>query len=183
MYDQRGKNRDLNNRGKIAINRQIRATEVRLITADGQQAGVVSLIDALEQAEHSGLDLVEVSPQANPPVCKIMDFGKYLFEQRKKVKNRAKRVQIKELKLRPVTDVGDYLVKTKRAAEFLQNGDKVRFVVRFRGRELSYQQHGHDILARVAEDLKEHGMVEQNAKIEGKQMVMVLVPNKKNKGN
>ncbi len=179
MRDQYGKGKEAGGRSRIAINRQIRAPEVRLITADGQQVGVVRLEDALEQAENSGLDLVEVSPQTNPPVCKIMDFGKYLFEQRKKVRNRAKQVQVKELKLRPAIDVGDYLVKIKRATEFLQNGDKVRFVVRFRGRELSYQQHGRDILVRIAEDLKEHGAVEQSTKVEGKQMTMVVAPSKK----
>ena len=163
----------------MAINHQISAREVRLIGADGAQLGIVSLNEALSAAEQAELDLVEVSPQATPPVCRIMDFGKYLFEQRKKNKNRAKKTQIKELKMRPVTDVGDYLVKTKQAVAFLQDGDKVRFIVRFRGRELSYQQQGRDILSRVAEDLKEHGTVEQQPKTEGKQMIMIMVPFKK----
>ncbi len=142
---------------------------------------MVTLADALARAQQAELDLVEVSPQANPPVCKIMDFGKYLFEQRKKAKNHTKRTQVKELKLRPVTDIGDYTVKIKRAIAFLQDGDKIRFVVRFKGRELSYQQHGHDILNRVAEDLQEYGLIEQTAKTEGRQMVMVIAPGKAKK--
>lgn len=107
-----------------------------------------------------------------------MDFGKYLFEQRKRLKKKTKRVQLKELKMRPTTDTGDYLVKVRRAIAFLQEGDKVKFMVRFRGREMAYQQLGYNILHRVENDLKEYGVLEQTPKMEGKQMVMIMVPNK-----
>jgi len=133
----------------------------------------------LNQAEAATLDLVEIAPQLTPPVCRIMDFGKYVFEQRKRLKQKSKRVQVKELKMRPVTDVGDYLVKIKKAIAFLEEGDKVKLVVRFRGRELSYQQQGVDILRRAENDLKDCGTVEQSPKMEGKQMVMLIVPGKK----
>lgn len=151
---------------------------MRLIDAEGHQVGVVSLREALAEAEKQELDLVEVSGQANPPVCRIMNYGKYLFELRKKSKNRAKKVQVKELKLRTTTDVGDYLVKLRKAQEFLGEGNKVRLVVRFRGREMAYQQQGSDILKRFANDLSGIGVIEQTARTEGKQMSMVLAPDK-----
>ena len=139
---------------------------------------MVSIQEALKNAEDAGLELVEIAPQLTPPVCRVMNFGKYLFEQNKKTKKRSKKIQIKELKMRPVTDVGDYLVKLKKAIAFLQDGDRVKFTVRFRGRELAYQKQGSDILHRVEEDLKKYGIVEQHPKMEGRQMVMVVVPGK-----
>ncbi len=151
---------------------------MRLIDAEGQQVGVLSIQEALQKAQEVSLDLVEIAPQLTPPVCRIMDFGKYLFEQRKRLKKKSKRVQLKEIKMRPVTDIGDYLVKVRQAVAFLQEGDKVKLTVRFRGRELSYQQQGVDILRRAENDLKEYGTVEQAPKMEGKQMVMLIVPGK-----
>jgi translation initiation factor IF-3 len=132
----------------------------------------------LKQAQEAGLDLVEISPHSKPPVCRIMDFGKYLFEQRKRTKKKSKQVQVKEIKMRPVTDIGDYLVKVRKATAFLQEGNKVKFTVRFRGRELSFRQQGMDILRRVEADIKEHGTVEQSPKMEGRQMVMLVIPGK-----
>jgi len=149
---------------------------VRLIDEEGEQVGIIGSKEALQKAEDASLDLVEIAPQLTPPVCRIMDFGKYLFEQRKRLKKKSKRVHVKELKMRPVTDVGDYLVKIKRAIEFLQEGDKVKITIRFRGREMSYRQQGIDILQRAENDLKEHGVVEQAPKMEGRQMVMIIAP-------
>ncbi len=151
---------------------------MRLIDKDGGQVGIVSSQEALQKAQEANLDLVEISPLSTPPVCRIMDFGKYLFEQRKRLKKKSKQVQVKEVKMRPVTDIGDYLVKVRKAIVFLQEGNKVKFTVRFRGRELSYQQQGIDILRRAENDVKEHGMVEQTPKMEGKQMVMIVIPGK-----
>ena len=151
---------------------------MRLIDSDGGQVGIVSSQIALQKAQEANLDLVEISPQSTPPVCRIMDFGKYLFEQRKRLKKKSKQIQVKEVKMRPVTDIGDYLVKTRKAIAFLQEGNKVKFTVRFRGRELSYQQQGFDILKRAENDIKEYGTVEQSPKMEGKQMVMFVVPGK-----
>jgi translation initiation factor IF-3 len=161
---------------KVWINRQIRAREVRLIDKDGNQVGVVSLDDALRQAEEDGLDLVQIAPEAKPSVCKIMDYGKFLFEQSKKTKKKTKQIHIKELKLRPVTDIGDYNVKLKKAIDFLQAGDKVKFTVRFRGREMAYQNLGMEILKRLEHDLLEYGTVEVAPKIEMRQMTMMVGP-------
>jgi len=166
---------------KARINSQITAREVRLIDVDGEQIGIVNIEEALRRAEIASLDLVEIAPQLEPPVCRIMDFGKYLFEQRKKLKKKSKKVHIKELKMRPVTDVGDYLVKIKQAKRFLTDGNKVKISIRFRGREFSYQQQGNDILRRAEEDLGECGIVEQSPKMEGKQMTMIIVPGKSKK--
>ncbi|HBC71988.1 MAG TPA: translation initiation factor IF-3 [Coxiellaceae bacterium] len=163
---------------RARVNHQINAKEVRLIDAEGQQVGIISIQEALQKAQEANLDLVEIAPQLTPPVCRVMDFGKYLFEQRKRLKKKSKRVQVKELKMRPVTDIGDYLIKIKKATTFLQAGDKVKLTVRFRGRELSYQQQGIDILRRAENDLKDYGTVEQTPKMEGKQMVMLIVPGK-----
>jgi translation initiation factor IF-3 len=164
------------------VNSQISAREVRLIDAEGKQIGVLDIQEALKKSQEAGLDLVEIAPQLTPPVCRVMDFGKYLFEQRKRLKKKSKRVQVKEIKMRPVTDIGDYLVKVRQAIAFLQEGDKVKITVRFRGRELAYQQQGVDILRRAENDLKDCGTVEQAPKMEGKQMVMLIVPGKsKNK--
>lgn len=139
------------------------------------------LDDAIELAGDQGLDLVEVSPNAEPPVCRIMDFGKYLFEQNKKAqqsKRKQKQVHVKEIKFRPGTDEGDYQVKLRKLVQFLEHGDKTKVTLRFRGREMAHQQLGANLLARVRSDLEEYGTVEQMPQMEGRQMVMVIAPKK-----
>jgi translation initiation factor IF-3 len=155
---------------------------VRLIGPDGKQLGIVDLNEALATAKEHVLDLVEISADASPPVCRVMDYGKFLFEQGKRQKKKTKQIHIKELKMRPGTDIGDYQVKLRKAVEFLQNGDKVKFTVRFRGREMAYQRQGMDMLKRIEQDLLEQGSVEQMPKMEGRQMVMV-VGQKRKQGN
>lgn len=147
-----------------------------MIGADGHQIGVVTIQEALLKAEEANLDLVEISPNIAPPVCRIMDYGKYLFEQSKRLKKKSKQIHIKELKLRPNTDIGDYQVKLRKASDFLKNGDKVKITVRFRGREMSYQGLGKDILERMVRDLEGVGSIEQAPKLEGRQLVTVLMP-------
>lgn len=151
---------------------------MRLIDNEGNQVGVVDIKTALLKAEEVELDLVEISPQANPPVCKIIDYGKYLFEQAKKHKKKSKQVQTKEIKLRPVTEISDYAVKIRKAKEFLQEGNKVKFTVRFRGREVAYHRLGMDMLERIINDLKDLGTVDQLPKMEGRQMGMIVIPAK-----
>jgi len=151
---------------------------VRLIDAEGKQVGIVETNTALAQAEEAGLDLVEISPNVLPTVCRIMDYGKYLFEQSKRKKKKAKQLHTKELKLRPVTEMADYMVRIRRAIDFLRSGNKVKFIVRFRGREMAYQNLGHDVLRRLENDLKDYGVVEQQPKLEGRQLVMLVVPHK-----
>ena len=131
------------------------------------------IVEALKIASESGLDLVEIAPEAKPPVCRLLNYGKYLFEKNKRDKKKSKQVKIKEIKMRPGTDIGDYSFKLKRATEFLQEGNKVKFVVRFRGREMAHQELGMDVLKRVMEDLSEY-TVEQSPKMEGRQIVMVV---------
>jgi translation initiation factor IF-3 len=167
---------------KTRVNRDITSPEILLIGADGEKVGVVKIRQALEQAEEAGLDLVEIAPNGAPPVCRIMDYGKYRFEQSKKLaqqRKKQKQIQIKELKLRPVTDMGDYVVKIRNAIRFLEEGDKVKFTIRFRGRELAYHEQGMEILERIAKDLDAVGVIEQKAKLEGRQFVMVIAPKKK----
>ena len=167
---------------RVRRNEEIDAREVRLIDSAGDQRGVMSFNDALEIAQDEGLDLVEVSPNADPPVCRIMDFGKYLFEQNKKAqsaKRKQKQVHVKEIKFRPGTDEGDYQVKLRKLREFLEIGDKTKVTLRFRGREMAHKELGAQLLARVRDDLEELAMVEQMPQLEGRQMVMVLAPKKK----
>jgi len=147
---------------------------VRLIDAEGKQVGVVSLVEALGKADESGLDLVEIAPTITPPVCRIMDYGKYLFEQSKRHKHKARQIHIKEIKMRPVTDIGDYNVKLRKAMDFLKVGDKVKFTIRFRGREIDHQGLGMEVLQRTANDLKEYSVIEQPPKHEGRQLIMIL---------
>jgi translation initiation factor IF-3 len=164
------------------VNREINATEVRLIGADGNQIGVVALREAQERAEEEGLDLVEIVPNAEPPVCRIMDFGRFLFDQKKKTqeaRKKQKQVQVKEVKFRPGTDQGDYQVKLRNLVRFLNEGDKAKVTMRFRGREHAHRELGLDLLKRVEGDLAEISMVEQQPQMEGRQMVMVLTPKKK----
>jgi len=137
---------------------------------------------AIDIAKEGGLDLVEVSPMAEPPVCRVMDFGKYLFEQNKKAqsaKRKQKQVHVKEIKFRPGTEEGDYQVKLRKLVDFLENGDKTKVTLRFRGREMAHQELGANLLARVREDLGEIAMVEQMPQMEGRQMIMVMAPKKK----
>jgi len=156
--------------------------QVRVIDANGEQAGVMPLADAIEVARAVSLDLVEVSPTASPPVCRVMDFGKHLFELNKKAqtaKRKQKRVHVKEIKFRPGTDEGDYQIKLRRLTEFLEIGDKTKVTLRFRGREMAHQELGAQLLARVRKDLEELAVVEQMPQLEGRQMIMVLAPKKK----
>lgn len=155
---------------------------MRLINEDGSQAGIMTVEEALAKAREAGLDLVEISPTAEPPVCRIMDFGKYRYEfnkKRQQAKKKQKQTQLKEIKFRPGTDINDYRVKLRKLIHFLEEGDKAKVTLRFRGREMAHQELGRQLLARVEEDLKEYGVVEQYPKLEGRQMVMVLAPRKK----
>jgi translation initiation factor IF-3 len=152
-----------------------------LIDAEGEQAGILKLEEAIAKAEEVQLDLVEVSPNAEPPVCRIMDFGKYLFEQKKKMqvgKTKTKQVQVKEIKFRPGTDIGDYNIKLNKLKDFLSDGDRTKITLRYRGREMAHQELGVQLLKRVEKDLVDHGTVEQFPKMEGRQLVMVLTPKK-----
>ncbi|WP_246162118.1 translation initiation factor IF-3 [Roseovarius faecimaris] len=161
------------------INERITSDEIRLIGADGENVGVVTPSRALDLAEEAGLDLVEISPNANPPVCKIMDFGKYKYEQQKReseARKKQKVIEVKEVKFRPNTDTHDYDVKMRNVTKFLQNGDKVKVTLRFRGREMAHQELGRDLLNRVAEDTKDIGKIENMPKMEGRQMIMIIGP-------
>jgi len=152
-----------------------------LIDAEGEQVGVVQIAEALKKADEAGLDLVEISPNAEPPVCRIMDFGKFRYETSKKkaeARKKQKQTQVKEIKFRPGTDIGDYKVKLRKLIEFLEEGDKAKVTLRFRGREMAHQELGRQLLQRVEEDLKEIGVVEQYPRLEGRLMVMVLAPKK-----
>ncbi|HHB91642.1 MAG TPA: translation initiation factor IF-3 [Thioploca sp.] len=167
---------------RTRLNKAITATEVRLIDVDGKQIGIVSLEEAQKKASEATLDLVEIVPHTKPPVCRVMDYGKYLFEENKKrnkAKKKQKQVQIKEVKFRPNTDVGDYQVKLRNLMRFLEEGDKAKVTLRFRGREIAHQDIGRDLLKRVETDLLEFGSVEQHPKMEGRQMVMTIAPIKK----
>jgi translation initiation factor IF-3 len=167
---------------KAAINDDIEAKEVRLIGADGQQVGVVSISEALAAAQAASLDLVEIVPDAEPVVCKIMDYGKHIFDVKKQealARKKQHRVQIKEMKFRPGTEEGDYQVKLRNLIRFLSDGDKAKVTLRFKGRELAHQELGMELLQRVQVDLAEAAVVEQFPKMEGRQLTMVLAPKKK----
>jgi translation initiation factor IF-3 len=154
---------------------------VRVIGDDGEQLGIMSAEEALKIAFESELDLVEIAPAADPPVCRIMDHGKFLFEENKKrhaAKKKQKQIQVKEVKFRPGTDIGDYQVKLRNLKRFLSNGDRVKVTLRFRGREMAHQELGLQLLKRVEDDLVELATVEQFPKVEGRQMVMVMAPKK-----
>ncbi|GAB3034227.1 translation initiation factor IF-3 [Oleiagrimonas citrea] len=156
---------------------------VRVIDADGEQVGIVSRDEALNLAEEAGLDLVEIQPNADPPVCRIMDFGKHKFEQQKKAnaaRKKTKKIEIKEVKFRPNTDVGDYQIKLRNILRFLEDGDKVKVTIRFRGREMAHQELGRELASRVQQDVGELGVVEQFPRQEGRLMVMMLAPPKNN---
>ena len=161
------------------MNGEIDAPRVRLVGADGEMRGVVTLRDALTAAEEAGLDLVEVAPTADPPVCKVLDFGKFKYELQKKrneARKKQKVIEVKEIKLRPTIDTHDYDVKMRSAKRFLEEGDKVKVTMRFRGRELAHQELGMDLLYRVRDQFEEIAKVEQMPRMEGRQMIMILAP-------
>ncbi len=164
------------------INDDIRVPQVHLIGADSEPMGIVPIEEAKSAAEEAGLDLVEVAANAEPPVCRIMDYGKFVFEERKKqqiAKKKQKQVQVKEIKFRPGTEEGDYQVKLRNLKRFLEDGDRVKVTLRFRGREMAHKELGRDLLQRVAADLEEYGKVDHFPKMEGRQMVMQIAPIKK----
>lgn len=166
----------------MRINGEIDAPQVRLVAEDGEQLGIVSIREALSKAEDAERDLVEIAPQAAPPVCKIMDYGKYKYHEQKKAHEarlKQKQIQVKEVKFRPGTDENDYQIKLRNMTRFLEEGDKVKVTLRFRGREMAHQEFGMAQLKRVEGDLAELGTVEQFPKLEGRQMVMVVAPKKK----
>jgi translation initiation factor IF-3 len=161
------------------VNERIRAAEIRLIGVDGENIGVITPDRAMILAEEAGLDLVEISPNATPPVAKIMDFGKYKYETQKKeseARKKQKIIEVKEIKFRPNTDTHDYDVKMRSVLKFLQGGDKVKITLRFRGREMAHAELGRKLLERVAEDVTEHGKIEAMPRLEGRQMVMMINP-------
>lgn len=163
------------------INENIRAKECRLINADGEQVGVVPLEDALQQAAEMELDLVQIS-NADPIVCKILDYGKYLFEQKKEKaaqKKKQKQIQVKEVKFRPNTDEGDYQIKLRNLTRFIEEGDKAKVTLRFRGREMAHQDIGRRLFDRIEEELGDLVVVESRPRLEGRQMIMMLAPKKK----
>ena len=163
-------------------NQDIRVPRVRVIGSDGEMIGVLSRDEALEKAQEDGLDLVEIQPNADPPVCRIMDYGKYRFDLQKKAnaaKKKQKQVEIKEVKFRPVTDDGDYAIKMRKMRGFLEDGDKIKVNIRFRGREMSHQELGRAMLDRIEADLGEDIVIESRPRMEGRQMVMMIAPKKK----
>lgn len=164
-------------------NENIRAKEVRLVKADGEQVGVVSIAEALAEAKNSGLDLVEIVANAQPPVCKVMDYKKHLYDQKQKAKEAKKKqhkTQVKEIKLRPGTEEADYQVKLRKIMQFLEASDKVKLTIRFRGREMAHKELGLKQLQRIMEDTAEIATVEQEPKLEGRQMGMMIGPKRKN---
>jgi len=160
-------------------NERIRAQQVQVISSEGKNLGTLSTQEALNIARQEGLDLIEISPNANPPVCKIIDIGKYKYDLQKKAskaKKKQKVINLKEIKLRPVTEIHDYNFKIKNAQRFLTKGDKVKFTVQFRGREMQHTDLGHQLMERIINDTKALGKVEVNPKFEGKQMIMIVQP-------
>ena len=167
---------------KSIINEFIEAEQVRLVGADGEQVGIVSLEEARAAAEDARLDLVLIAPDSDPVVCKIMDHGKHVFDLKKQKaasKKKQRRVHVKEIKFRPGTEEGDYQVKLRNLIRFLTDGDKTKVSLRFRGREMAHQHLGAELIERIREDLAEYGTVEQEPKMEGRQIIMVLAPTKK----
>jgi len=176
--------RDSDKSKKALVNDEILSDPVRLILSDGGQQGIVSLEEARGLADESKLDLVLISPDAEPPVCKIMDFGKHVFELKKQKaanKKKQKVIHIKEMKFRPGTEEGDYQVKLRNLIRFLEDGDRAKVSLRFRGREMAHQELGAEMMMRIKEDLLEYGSVDQDPKMEGRQLTMVLAPLKNKK--
>ncbi|OGT38843.1 MAG: translation initiation factor IF-3 [Gammaproteobacteria bacterium RIFCSPHIGHO2_12_FULL_38_14] len=167
---------------KPRVNEEIRAPELRVIDDEGRQLGIIATQEALRISQEAGLDLVEVSPEAKPPVCRIMDYGKYKFQMSKRkaaAKKKQKQIQLKEVKIRPGTEEADYQVKLKNIIKFLENGDKAKVTVRFRGREMMHPELGMRLLEKMMKELEDYGTVEQYPRFEGRQIVMVLGPKKK----
>ena len=165
-------------RGRRANNR-INSPEVQVIDSTGENLGIINTNKAISMAKEEGLDLIEIAPNAKPPVCKIIDMGKYKYDAQKKAnkaKKKQKKIELKEIKLRPVTETHDYNFKLKNAQKFLSKGDKVKFTIRFKGRELQHSNLGHDLMNKIQEDIKLVGKVEMNPKFDGKQMIMVIQP-------
>ena len=161
------------------FNNRISSPEVQVIASNGENLGILSTNEAISKAKNEGLDLIEIAPNANPPVCKIMDMGKYKYDLQKKLnkaKKKQKKIELKEIKLRPVTEVHDYTFKIKNAQKFLSKGDKVKFTIRFKGRELQHSHLGNELMTKIKEDMKEVGKVELHPKFDGKQMIMVIQP-------
>ena len=166
----------------VRINGEINSPEIRLVAVEGEPIGIVSLQEAMRMAEEIDIDLVEIAPTAKPPVCRLMDNGKFKYRESKKAheaKLKQKQIQVKEVKFRPGTDEGDYKIKVRNLTRFLSEGDKTKITLRFRGREMAHQELGLQLLKRVEADLKEIGAVEQWPKLEGRQMVMIIAPKKK----
>ena len=160
-------------------NERIRASEVQVISSDGKNLGTLSTLEAINIAKQEGLDLIEISPNANPPVCKIIDIGKYKYDQQKKAhkaKKKQKIMNLKEIKLRPVTEIHDYNFKIKNAQRFLTKGDKVKFTVQFRGREMQHTDLGYDLMKRITDDTASLGKIEVKPKFEGRQIIMIIQP-------
>ena len=166
----------------MPINEEIKASKIRLIGSKGEQLGIVSIDEALEHAEKSSLDLVQMAKEGDPMVCKLLDHGKHVFDSKKQKsasKRKQKRIQIKEIKFRPVTEENDYQIKVNKIKSFLEDGNKAKVTLRFRGREMAHQNIGMELLKRVEEDLEAVAMVEQFPELEGRQLVMMMAPNKK----
>ena len=160
-------------------NNRISSPEVQVIASDGENLGVLNTNEAISMAKNEGLDLIEIAPNANPPVCKIMDMGKFKYDAQKKAnkaKKKQKKVELKEIKLRPVTEIHDYSFKIKNAQKFLSKGDKVKFTIKFKGRELQHSNLGHELMDKIKTDIEKLGKVELQPKFEGKQMIMVIQP-------
>ena len=160
-------------------NNRISSPDVQVITNDGENLGIISTNEAISIAKNQGLDLIEIAPNANPPVCKIMDMGKFKYDAQKKAnlaKKKQKIILIKEIKMRPVTEIHDYEFKVKNAKKFISKGDKVKFTIRFKGRELQHSHLGNKLMTKIKEDMKEVGKVELQPKFDGKQMIMVIQP-------
>jgi len=160
-------------------NNRITSSEIQVIESDGENLGILNLHDAINRAREKGLDLIEIAPNAKPPVCKIMDMGKYKYDAQKKAnkaKKKQKKIELKEIKLRPVTEIHDYSFKMKNAQKFLAKGDKVKFTIRFKGRELQHSSLGSDLMKKIKQDIQSIGKVELQPKFDGKQMIMVVQP-------
>ena len=160
-------------------NNRITSPDVQVISSDGDNLGVLNLSEAIRKAKNEGLDLIEIAPNAKPPVCKIMDMGKYKYDAQKKAnkaKKKQKKIELKEIKLRPVTEVHDYKFKLKNAQKFLSKGDKVKFTIKFKGRELQHSHLGNELMDKIKQDMQEIGKVELQPKFDGKQMIMVIQP-------
>tara|TARA_B100001741_G_scaffold267039_1_gene233086 strand:- start:273 stop:818 length:546 start_codon:yes stop_codon:yes gene_type:complete len=160
-------------------NHRINSPEVQVIASSGENLGILNTNEAIAKAKEEGLDLIEIAPNANPPVCKIIDMGKFKYDAQKKAnkaKKKQKKIELKEIKLRPVTETHDYNFKLKNAQKFLSKGDKVKFTIKFKGRELQHSNLGHDLMNKIQEDIKLVGKVEMNPKFDGKQMIMVIQP-------